>query len=245
MDSESKLRSEMQKRPRAVVYARVYVIVFVVSFLSFAVLGVLYEHIVDARLDIISEGQAHSVTSPAAFMESGTQVGWDSNNAITFSSSVNGSVSEHDEMSMPIRVSIPSVGIDFVVVNPTESDVETLDAALLKGVVRYPDSGTLADNRPMFLFGHNSHLPVVHNKAFQAFNNLEKVSIGDAIIVRGADAEYHYHVRSITLADAEVIRVPLNGSSKTLTLSTCNNFGEKQERFVVTADFVGSYSFVN
>jgi len=145
----------------------------------------------------------------------------------------------------PTRIIVESVGIDFEIVNPQSRDTTVLDGALMEGVVHYPGSGSLEENTNMFLFGHSSHLPEVRNPAFQAFNNLEKASVGDIIRVQSEGAEYHYEVTTISLTEANEALVSLSEGERRLTLSTCNSFGAKTERFVVEADFIGSYPLVN
>ncbi len=140
----------------------------------------------------------------------------------------------------PLRVTIESVGIDARVVNPASRDNQVLDEALREGVVHYPGSGVLTDNSNMFLFGHSSYLPQVQNKAYQVFNNLQKVNIGDMVQVESEGRVYEYSVTSVSLAEADEALVELSEGKKRLTLSTCNSFGAKTERFVVEADFVGS-----
>lgn len=138
----------------------------------------------------------------------------------------------------PVRVVIESVGIDARVETPVSRDVAVLDTALLKGAVHYPGSGTLGDTSNMFIFGHSSHLPVVNNQNFRAFNNLEKVKAGDIIRVESTDMVNLYRVRFVELESADVALIELSHRSKMLTLSTCNSFGEPSDRYVVKADFV-------
>ena len=145
----------------------------------------------------------------------------------------------------PVNIVIDSVGIDSVVLNPESRDISGLDEALRSGVVHYPGSGTLADNSNMFLFGHSSHLPIVHNKAYQLFNNLEKVKTGEEILVKSKNNEYVYRVSKVSLVDANEALVEISNKKKKLTLSTCNSFGETSERYVVEADFVRSYPLEN
>jgi len=145
----------------------------------------------------------------------------------------------------PVWVVIESVGIDFEIINPQSRDVTILDRALMEGVVHYPGSGSLEESTNIFLFGHSSHLPKVQNPAFQAFNNLEKASVGDIVRVQSEDAEYRYEVRTVLLTDANDALVSLSEGERRLTLSTCNSFGAQTERFVVEADFIGKYPLVN
>ncbi len=144
-----------------------------------------------------------------------------------------------NESPTPLRVVIEAIGVNVTVSSPTSTNVTVLDEALLKGAVRYPGSGTLTENKNMLIFGHSSHLPVVHNKAFQAFNDLEKLKPGDVVKVESSTHAYFYRVSSVRLADASEVLVQFNTGTKKLTLSTCDTFGKKSERFVVEADFVG------
>lgn len=145
------------------------------------------------------------------------------------------------EDDAPLRIMIDRIGVDSTIVNPISRDIEDLDEALLEGVVHYPGSGDLEDHTNMFLFGHSSGLRVVHNQAFKVFNDLKELESGDLIRIQSKGKEYLYRVDSLTLTTAEEAWVELSDREKKLTLSTCNSFGSKQERYVVEADFVGSY----
>ncbi|MFC1729777.1 sortase [candidate division KSB1 bacterium] len=141
----------------------------------------------------------------------------------------------------PLRISIPSVGIDVNVENPQSRDIDVLDGALNNGVVHYPGTGSLKENANVFIFGHSSFLPNVVNKNYQAFNNLNKVDFNDEIFVDSDDTRYVYRVVSVELAGAKEIQVDLSRGTRKLTLSTCNSFGTESERYIVEANFVGSY----
>jgi len=138
----------------------------------------------------------------------------------------------------PKRIEIPKVGIEASVENPETTDIASLDEALLSGTVRYPTSATLGEDGNMVIFGHSSHLPVVHNQAFKAFNDIEKLTVGDTIIVYGSTYRYVYAVESVEQADAESDLIPLDVEGVKLTLSTCDTFRAKSARFVVTATLV-------
>ncbi|MDO8510280.1 MAG: sortase [bacterium] len=140
----------------------------------------------------------------------------------------------------PIRILVPKVGVDSVVENPMSADTATLDRALLKGAVRYPGSGLLGEGN-VFIFGHSTSIRVVNNQAYKTFNNLKNLKTGDEILVRSADREYLYRVARVSLVSAEAAWVDFSSKKKRLTLSTCNTFGKKEERYVVEADFVKSY----
>ncbi|MDO8492190.1 MAG: sortase [bacterium] len=142
----------------------------------------------------------------------------------------------------PVRISIAKIGVDVKVLNPANPDIKVLDEALLYGAVRYPNSGDLESRQNMFIFGHSSYLPVVYNQNFKAFNRIQELKVGDEIKLYSSNAhEYLYKVSEVKLTTAEAELVDLSSFDHKLILSTCNSFGKKQERYVVTADFVGSY----
>ena len=145
----------------------------------------------------------------------------------------------------PIRVSAPTIGLNTTVSNPVSTDVHVLDQALLKGAVRYPTSALLGVNGTVFLFGHSSYLPVVHNQAYKAFNRIQNLKNGDTVSVYSDTLEYRYKVTGVRVADAteDVVELPTTG--KHLVLVTCDSFTKKTSRFVVTADFVGTYALRN
>jgi LPXTG-site transpeptidase (sortase) family protein len=93
----------------------------------------------------------------------------------------------------------------------------------------------------VILFGHSSYLPIVNNKAFKAFNGIQDLEAGDRILVTGTSRTFVYEVTSVREADALEDAIPLMASGNRLTLATCDSFGKKTARFIVTADLVESY----
>lgn len=140
--------------------------------------------------------------------------------------------------NVPIRIKIDRIGLDTAILTPSSADIAVLDRALLSGAVHYPGSGLLSENANMLLFGHSSYLPVVHNKAFKAFNELGKVKTGDIVTVFSESHKYTYVVDKVLLSDAEDVLVHFDSPKPMLTLATCNTFGAKEERWIVTATLV-------
>ena len=136
----------------------------------------------------------------------------------------------------PDKIIIPKVGVESLIENPNTVDVATLDNALTKGAVHYPGSGSLEQGN-MFIFGHSTNWKVVQNQAYRTFNGIEKLNTGDEIEIYSGEETYIYKVNSIILVDQNDALVEFDNSKRTLTISTCNTFGEKQERWVVEAEF--------
>lgn len=139
------------------------------------------------------------------------------------------------EAVKPIRIAIAKIDKDIAVLNPTSRTIADLDEALLGGVVRHPDSATLAQEGNVFILGHSSYLPKVFNKNFQAFNGIQNLEWGDVIEVYSEDSVYKYQVVKVYRAKANDVTVPIAGTGKMLTLATCNSFGSTDDRYIVEA----------
>lgn len=184
-----------------------------------------------ARLDLLPEAPAPEVTAaPAVTLAASPLV-----------AGVAGVEAVSAVAEAPEKIEIPSIKLAVNVSNPVSTSIDVLDRALLTGAVRYPSSAKLNEPGNVVIFGHSSYLPVVNNPAFKAFTGIEKLHAGDTIIVYSSGRVHTYAVRSVTKEDANSAGIPLSVAGKVLTLSTCNSFGEKSDRFVVVADFVESH----
>ncbi len=142
---------------------------------------------------------------------------------------------------LPLTIIFDSLDREVVVLNPESRSVAALDEALLKGVVRHPDSADFENTGTIFLLGHSSYLPNVMNKNFQAFNGIQKLAFGDTIRLRSSDTEYVYRVDRMYEAKASNAEVEIERGVAKLTLATCNSFGSKDDRFVVEATLLESH----
>lgn len=145
----------------------------------------------------------------------------------------------------PVRIVAKKINLDATIVNPTSTDVAVLDQELTRGAVHYPTSALLGENGTVLLFGHSSYLPIVYHQYYKTFNGIQNLKTGDVVSVYSAGKEYRYSVTGVRVADASdanesIIELP--NDAPHLTLVTCDSFATKSNRFVVTADFVGSYA---
>lgn len=137
----------------------------------------------------------------------------------------------------PTRIVIDKIGVDTTVSNPNTTNVATLDEYLKQGAVRYPGSGLIGAGN-MFIFAHSTGLAVVRNQAYKTFNGLKDLKSGDLIKVYSASRIYTYQVTSVVLVNKDQALVTFDFNKNMLTLSTCNTFGAKGERYVVEADYI-------
>ncbi len=142
--------------------------------------------------------------------------------------------------TLPLSLTIDALDRTVKVLNPASNSVEALDAALLNGVIRHPDSATFAEEGNMFIMGHSSYLPTVHNRNFQAFNGIQNLKFGDTITIESKNLVYTYQVEKTYKAKASGYTVPIAGKGKKLTLVTCNSFGSTEDRYVVEATLIST-----
>lgn len=142
---------------------------------------------------------------------------------------------------LPTKIVIPVINLSATIANPTTTDATILDHALLSGAVRYPTSAKLGEEGNVVLFGHSSYLPIVGNQAYKTFDGIQKLVVGDDVTMYSSDMAYTYQVKSVTKESANDAIIPLLVIGKVLTLSTCDSFTMKTDRFVVVADFVESH----
>ena len=143
----------------------------------------------------------------------------------------------------PTHIRIPSIDLDLPISNPDTRDITKLDEILQKGPARYVDSAKLGEKGNILIFGHSSHLPIVHNQMYKAFNKIPDLKAGDTIIVEGGGKAYEYsviNVKSINTSDADA-QVDLSKTGNKLTIVTCDTLTGKSARFVAEAELVGSY----
>jgi LPXTG-site transpeptidase (sortase) family protein len=149
-------------------------------------------------------------------------------------------VTEKQHTALPERIVIPSISMDLAIQNPSTRDVNILDALLQQGPARYVDSAKLGESGNMIIFAHSSHLPIVHNQMFRAFNRVPELKAGDSINLLAEGKTYIYTVVSVEKADATDTSIDLSKTLGTrLTLVTCDTLTGKSARFILTADFVG------
>ena len=139
---------------------------------------------------------------------------------------------------LPLSIQIPVIGVNAQIYNPATTSIAVLNDYLLKGAVRYPGSGLLGGRGNVFIFGHSTGFKIVNNQAFKTFDDLQNLKAGDLIYVFSDTNEYIYKVLTVTKETADKALVEFDTKSEMLTLSTCDNFGAKSDRFVAQAEFV-------
>ena len=142
----------------------------------------------------------------------------------------------------PKRMKISAIGLDLPVQNPATTDLSVLDQLLQYGPARHALSGKIGDDRNMIIFAHSSHLPIVHNQMYRAFNRVPELSVGDTIELDGADGKAYLYRISAPVEKADTTNFDenfLGSPEKKLILVTCDTLTGKSARYIARADFVG------
>ncbi len=141
-----------------------------------------------------------------------------------------------ERYTRPNQIIIDKIDVNSIINQPQNPDVDILDQALQSGAVHYPGSGSI-ERGNMFIFGHSTNWQIVQNEAYKTFNNLNKLQTGDEIKIIANGETYLYKVSSVNLVDENNALVTFDSSKRKLTISTCDTFGRKQDRWVVEAVF--------
>jgi len=139
---------------------------------------------------------------------------------------------------LPVRIRIPAVSIDTEIQNPASKRADVLNRYLAESAVRYPESGK-PGNGNMFVFGHSSGLDSVINQAYKTFNRLENLSSGDEIYISTQSGTFTYTAQTVNKKRDTAAYVPLGTEKDLLTIATCDNFGAREDRVIVRAEYSG------
>lgn len=150
-------------------------------------------------------------------------------------------ISEPEFAAVPERIQSAAIDLDLPVQDSNTRDIPTLYGMLVNGPVRYVDSAKLGEEGNIILFGHSTSIPIVRNQMYKAFNRVSELKVGDTVSLEGGDRVFLYSVTSIRSVDVSEGVIDLSKEGRRLTLVTCDTLTGKTARFVVEAEFIGSY----
>jgi len=143
-----------------------------------------------------------------------------------------------------LDISIKSAGINSIKVSPNvESSDENIYNKFLKfGVAHFKGTPVPGDGGNSFIYGHSA-VPSFFNNHKELpetiFSNLEKVDVGDTVIVKRDGNELEYIVRNKKIIEPNDYTVLKSNSEKEIvTLMTCWPLGIPSKRLIVTAERV-------
>ena len=225
------------KKPPLAVFVAATIVIFFLTLSAADSIDFVPDYI-DGTTSLTTGGTAPA--APAVSIAQDTQIDTTVSSPVSLSN-----INESDATSsaeLPVRLVIPSIDLDLKIQNPATQNIDALDALLVNGPARYSGSVKLGVVGTMIIFAHSSHLPIVHNKMFQAFNRIPELAAGDSVIVESGSKKYLYSVVDVTKADATDTRINMSASQGTrLVLVTCDTLTGKSARYVLEANLIGSY----
>lgn len=219
-----------------------FFLVFLLTYLMFVAIGFVPEAPTEEEVETEEVIEVSETMATATSAESAVEIGVGTETDMVES---NGELYDlelgmSEEPILPTMISIARLEKTVPVLNPTSRSIDDLDAALLEGVVRHPDSAHLAQEGNIFILGHSSYLPNVLNRNFQAFNGIQHLEWGDTIEIFSDERVFEYRVEKVYRARAQDVTVPIAGTGNMLTLATCNSFGSIDDRYIVEAKRIDS-----
>lgn len=135
---------------------------------------------------------------------------------------------------------IPVISVNTPVVVAVSSDQKALTRDLDKGAVYYPGSVLPGEHGQIVVLGHSAPPNWPRIKYDYIFSDIEKLEIGQEIILNFNNRQYTYKVRDkkIVKPGQEVGQDQLTGSNNILTLVSCWPPGKDYQRIAVTAELV-------
>jgi LPXTG-site transpeptidase (sortase) family protein len=210
--TSGKLKSEKEKKPN---YRKIYLLI------NIAVVGIIF--LIISLMPLFPDAVWH-----ASDFEIYTE-GQSINNLLDFYSADHIEPLIHTDETSSHRVFIPKIKVDmYIVLNETDENV-----AFSQGAWHIPgsaepnlDSGNVVIAAHRYLFTSGP----------QTFYHLDKVEVGDPVVVRWNHKDYLYHVTETKIVPPSAVEILRPTDEPTLTLFTCHPVFTTDKRLVVVAE---------
>ena len=131
---------------------------------------------------------------------------------------------------------IPKISVNApVIADVNGSDKVAYFKALENGVAHFQGTAKPGEKSNIFIFGHSSFYADSPGSYKEVFKNLEKLEIGDEIILWYRQKEYKYKVIASKVVNPDEVEVLKPTSSEQVSLMTCVPPGTTLKRLVVIA----------
>ncbi len=138
--------------------------------------------------------------------------------------------------TIPGELDIPSLNISVPLI--WAPDPNSVEKALLNGVVHYPGTPMPGQLGTSYISGHSSNYAWVKSPYNRIFASIDKMKMYDAFSITATDANgkkviFHYAVRGTGIFAANDQKQFANIGKSTVALSTCWPIGTASKRYVV------------
>lgn len=134
---------------------------------------------------------------------------------------------------------IENIGVSAPITFRVGSDENEALSALKNGLIQLSGTAFPSEVGNVFITGHSSNYPWVKSNYNSIFALLNKVVVGDAILIKFQNQNYIYKVSNISIVSPSDISVMDSKDERSiLTLMTCSPVGTNLKRLIVVADQV-------
>lgn len=131
---------------------------------------------------------------------------------------------------------IPKISVNAPVIFLNTRDEKTIEANLTNGVVHYQGTANPGEVGNSFITGHSSNFWWIHGQYNYVFVNLDKLVVGDQVVIYYNGKKFVYQVRGSKVVPPTDTSVLAPTDTPTLTLMTCTPPGTNWKRLIVTLD---------
>lgn len=136
----------------------------------------------------------------------------------------------------PPSISIPKIGVTAPMILNVGNDIY-LDR-LTQGVIQFAQTALPGQIGNMVVVGHSSNFPWIHSDYNTVFALVDKLAVGDQIIVPYQSQQYIYEVTGHQIVSPNDLAVLKKTDTPTLTLLTCYPVGTTRSRYIVLAKLI-------
>jgi LPXTG-site transpeptidase (sortase) family protein len=145
---------------------------------------------------------------------------------------------EYADKQVDNTIYIPTLEVVAPIQYLDTTDEDVLQQKLKEGVGHYPNTAMPGEIGNVFMFGHSSYYWWENSPYGNIFANLEKINIGDKILVYFDQKLFIYEVRETKVVEATDLSVLEQGDGQNLTLMTCTPLGTNLKRFIASAELI-------
>lgn len=132
---------------------------------------------------------------------------------------------------------IESINVKAPITFRVANDENEISSGLKNGLIQLQGTALPGEIGNVFITGHSSNYPWFKSDYNSVFALLNKVVVGDAILIKFQNQNYIYNVNHITVISSSDISVMDSKDRQSiLTLMTCSPVGTNLKRLIVVAN---------
>jgi len=132
---------------------------------------------------------------------------------------------------------IESIRVKAPIIFRVTNEEKAVADGLKKGTIQLENTALPGEKGNVFITGHSSNFPWIRSDYNSVFALLDKLVIGDLILVKFQNTNYIYQVQDkFVTAPTNLSVLDADDNKSTLTLMTCAPIGTNLKRLIIKAD---------